>query len=337
MKFGIFSKPIVTIYENSTRVKQSDFDEISAISDEGLYGNTCKILAGPGGLDNAGNLMQDGMMQIVTSYGYYGFVQADDITFASEAKLRSWLHGKFAMVSRAADVLSIPDVKGVPLMHLVRGNVIELMPERALAGDASHQPLHVVGWRRVRLVDERVGYIRETSLKEKTFSRSAVFYLDGHRTLTEAVAMARGIAPEQVIAHTLDKYFGGSEETFREKLVETALQYLGSEYRWGGKTPAGIDCSGLASVVYLQNGVLIYRDAAIREGWPVHEIDRAALQVGDLMYFPGHVAIYLGQGRYIHSTGAADSGGVVINSLVPTDPLYRQDLLDTLTACGSIF
>ena len=34
---------------------------------------------------------------------------------------------------------------------------------------------------------------------------------------------------------------------------------------------------------------------------------------------PANVALYLGEGRYIHSTGAAASGGVVINSLEPSD------------------
>ena len=53
--------------------------------------------------------------------------------------------------------------------------------------------------------------------------------------------------------------------------------------------------------------------------------------------FPGHVALYLGEGRYIHSTGAAASGGVVINSLEPSDPLYREDLVKCLYAVGSVF
>lgn len=338
MKYGVFNRPIVTIYENDTRLKQCDVGEISAISDEGLYGGTCKILAGPGGLDNAGNPMQDSMVQLVTFYGYYGFAHKDEITFMSEAKLRTWLHGKFAMVSRAADVLSIPDVKGVPLLHLVRGNLVELLPERDLENQKNVcHPLHIVGWRRVKLINERIGYIRETSLKEKVFPRSAVFYIDGTRTVTEAHAMVRGIAAAQVVPHVLARYFGDSEDCLREKVVETALSYLGTEYRWGGKTPNGIDCSGLVSSAYLQNGILIYRDASIREGWAVHEIDRATLKIGDLMYFPGHVAMYIGKGHYVHSTGAPQSGGVVINSLLPGDPLYRQDLFDSLTACGSIF
>ena len=58
---------------------------------------------------------------------------------------------------------------------------------------------------------------------------------------------------------------------------------------------------------------------------------------GDALFFPGHVALYLGGGRYIHSTGAAVSGGVVLNSLDPADPLYREDLVKCLNAVGSIF
>ena len=45
----------------------------------------------------------------------------------------------------------------------------------------------------------------------------------------------------------------------------------------------------------------------------------------------------IGEGRYIHSTGASASGGVVINSLDPADPLYREDLVKSLYAVGSVF
>ena len=87
----------------------------------------------------------------------------------------------------------------------------------------------------------------------------------------------------------------------------------------------------------MQNGVLIYRNARIEPGWPVRAIPRAAMQPGDALYFPGHIALYLGEQLYIHSTGAAASGGVVLNSLDPASPLYRADLDEKLTAVGTIF
>ena len=49
------------------------------------------------------------------------------------------------------------------------------------------------------------------------------------------------------------------------------------------------------------------------------------------------LALYLGEGKYIHSTARNGSDGVVINSLNPGDPDYREDLDKGMTAAGSIF
>ncbi|MCI5927120.1 MAG: C40 family peptidase [Pseudoflavonifractor capillosus] len=99
----------------------------------------------------------------------------------------------------------------------------------------------------------------------------------------------------------------------------------------------GIDCSGLCSMAYLLCGVIIWRDAAIREGYPIRPIPRENMRPGDLLFFPGHVAMYLGDGRYIHATARAGDDGVVINSLRPGHADYRVDLAGSLTAVGSIF
>ncbi|MBU5437395.1 C40 family peptidase [Tissierella sp. MSJ-40] len=114
------------------------------------------------------------------------------------------------------------------------------------------------------------------------------------------------------------------EEELRKKVVETALSYMGTQYRWGGKTPLGIDCSGLCSISYLLNGIIIYRDAHVKEEFGMKEITMEDIKIGDMLYWPGHVAMYIGDDRYVHSTGA--SSGVVINSLNPKHDNYREDL-----------
>ena len=120
-------------------------------------------------------------------------------------------------------------------------------------------------------------------------------------------------------------------------MTHNAELYLGTHYLWGGKTPMGIDCSGLTFMAYRLAGAAIWRDASIKEGYPLHAIDPADKKPGDLMFFPGHVAMYLGQGRYIHSTAFNGSDGVVINSLDPAQADYRPDLPEKLTAVGSLF
>lgn len=116
------------------------------------------------------------------------------------------------------------------------------------------------------------------------------------------------------------------EENLRDKVVETALTYLGTQYRWGGKSPLGIDCSGLCSISYLINGIIIYRDSQIKEDFGMKRINKEEMKKGDLIYYPGHVTMYIGKDKYIHSTGK--SSGVVINSLNPEDKDYRKDLSD---------
>ena len=127
------------------------------------------------------------------------------------------------------------------------------------------------------------------------------------------------------------------EADFRRAVTAWAGCYLGTQYLWGGKSPLGIDCSGLTFMAYRLSGVTIWRDAQIRPGYPIHPIPMGSEQPGDLLYFPGHVALCLPGGAYIHATAKEGSDGVVVNSLDPRSPLYRPDLPDRLLAVGSLF
>jgi hypothetical protein len=130
------------------------------------------------------------------------------------------------------------------------------------------------------------------------------------------------------------RIWAGSEDELRANVAADAKRYLGAQYRWGGKSHAGIDCSGLASMAYMLNGLYIYRDAKIMDDFPIREIPANCAGIGDLLFWDGHVALYLGDNRYIHSTGR--SSGVVINSLDPAAPDFREDLAEVVK-WGSAF
>ena len=116
--------------------------------------------------------------------------------------------------------------------------------------------------------------------------------------------------------------------TAGEAVVETAREYLGTEYVWGGTTVEGIDCSGLAWMAYRRNGLTLPRDADLQrrmgEAVARDEVSGDELEPGDLLFFPGHVALSLGGAEFVHAYGSADE--VVVDSLDPDHDRYDEDL-----------
>lgn len=90
-----------------------------------------------------------------------------------------------------------------------------------------------------------------------------------------------------------------------DAVVETAKEYLGTPYVWGGESLAegGLDCSGLVYLSYSQHGVKLPRVARdmMREGTEIPSLAEA--RPGDLIIQRGgrHVGLYLGDGQMIHS------------------------------------
>lgn len=91
-------------------------------------------------------------------------------------------------------------------------------------------------------------------------------------------------------------------------------------YLWGGTTAPNYDCSGLVQSAFASAGIQLPRDSYQQEDF-TQRVSLAELQPGDLIFFgtparTTHVALYLGDGRYIHSSGK-DNGrnGIGIDSL----------------------
>lgn len=110
-------------------------------------------------------------------------------------------------------------------------------------------------------------------------------------------------------------------------IAATARGQLGRRYRYGGTSPAtGFDCSGLAWYVHTVNGITIPRTSGAQRR-SAQPVGLANLQPGDLLFFRiagklGHVAIYDGDGRFVH---APSSGKTVVRGSL--DNLYWRERL----------
>lgn len=96
----------------------------------------------------------------------------------------------------------------------------------------------------------------------------------------------------------------------KSNLLETAMQFLGTPYLWGGRTENGIDCSGFIQTVYALHDMRLPRDSGKQAGFikeNFHKIEDA--EAGDIIYFSTkpdtitHVGFYLGDGILLHASG----------------------------------
>jgi cell wall-associated NlpC family hydrolase len=86
--------------------------------------------------------------------------------------------------------------------------------------------------------------------------------------------------------------------------VAVAEQFVGVPYLWGGKTAAGLDCSGLVQTALEAVGIKSLRDTDMMEGSLGMAIPLdAELKRGDLIFWKGHVGFMLDGARIIHANG----------------------------------
>ena len=138
---------------------------------------------------------------------------------------------------------------------------------------------------------------------------SALRTLDGSAGWVPKSALSitdRTIPPDQ-----LESMLNGG----RPDIVQEALRYLDTPYRYGGKLPYNVDCSLLVQTAYTARGIRLPRTAAQQ-----FEVGRSVsyneLLPGDRLYFVStsgrinHTGIYIGNGRFVHASSRRKCVGI---------------------------
>jgi hypothetical protein len=136
-------------------------------------------------------------------------------------------------------------------------------------------------------------------------------YKSGHAFLSEEIYLFEGFTTQ-----------GFTEKKY---IIENALMYLNTPYLWGGRSPFGIDCSGLTQMVYRLQGIKLPRDGYQQEaGRTLKSLGES--EAGDLAFFENkegkvaHVGIIMENNNIIHASGKVridklDKQGIFNNDL----------------------
>ncbi len=137
-----------------------------------------------------------------------------------------------------------------------------------------------------------------------------------------------------------------SETQIRAKLptvIDFARQAMkqSNYYLWGGTVAPNYDCSGLMQAAFLSASIWLPRDAYQQEAF-TNPISISDLEPGDLVFFgtpqkATHVGLYLGDNRYIHSSGKEQGrNGIGIDVLSEAGDKVSQNYYQQLRGYGKV-
>lgn len=242
-----------------------------------------------------------GEYRVRTPEGYISYVPASSVVAMNKQEIADWKNSKKLIYTEEfGKSYSQADQKSMRVSDLVYGDILALKGESA----AFYQ---------VEYPDKRQAFIpKEEAL---TF---------------EQWLSSRDLTSENVLA--------------------SAKTMMGLPYLWGGTSVKGVDCSGFTKTAYYMNGVVIPRDASqqVLAGDKIDILDKDGhfdsekalknLKPADLLFFASgknsnpnarvtHVALYIGNGEFIHAAGT-----VRINSMLKNAQNYDDFQTRTVVA-----
>ena len=96
-----------------------------------------------------------------------------------------------------------------------------------------------------------------------------------------------------------------SDAALGRQIADYGLQFVGNPYVYGGTSLTnGADCSGFVQSVYRNFGINLPRTSGEQGACGSAVASLAEAQPGDLIWYSGHIGIYIGNGQIVHASSA---------------------------------
>lgn len=207
-------------------------------------------------------------------------------------------------------IRSVADNAGALTSQLLYGEHFKILEQRKFWSRIRVAFDDVEGWvsnLQISLIDEEE-YTQIAHLKENSYAADLVSFVSANSGALLPIILGSTVDGNKALPHTFE---GNSVNSKKEKsnLLKTALLYLNAPFLSGGRTPFGIDSSGLTQMVYKINGYALKREASEQslQGEALSFIEES--EAGDLAFFDdnegriNHVGIIMKDNYIIHAFG----------------------------------
>lgn len=207
-------------------------------------------------------------------------------------------------------IRTLPDDSSEMVSQLLYGEHFKVLEHRKKWSRIRVPYDHCEGWvynNQITLIPEDE-FDKLNSNENQQFSSDIISHICTEDGMLMPILLGSMVSTTEALQHIFEgNYIEGANH--RSSLIDTALLYLKAPYQSGGKTPFGIDCSGLTQMVYKINGHTLKRDAEqqSKQGEALSFIEES--EAGDLAFFDNnegiidHVGIILKDNYIIHAHG----------------------------------